>query len=428
MNIKQLLIFFYIILFSCSSIANMDETIGKTNIRNNELLNMLNEITSEKKSIIQPNEFIDVDVTVKKGDSIWSILATNGVSSDIIKNIMSTIKKIQNPIKIQIGDDIKIRLLKSSDNKICPIHMLWSISDNKFIVIDSDCKNDYFSAKHVNKILRRQIYNASARIEGSLANTLKKLGLYDTMTHKIMDIFANKINFSKEIDNNSFIEVLFECYLDENNKHVKYGNILFATLKTNKKILASYLFTNSKGNLGYYDTNGSLIRQQSFAMPVKNSRITSGFGMRKHPLNGLRKMHKGIDFAAPMGSAVYATDDGNISFIGYNKGYGKYIKIRHNNSYTTLYAHLNAVHLNIKHNSFVKKGQVIGYVGRTGNTTGPHLHYEVMFNNTNIDPMKIITTDRKRLSVKEMEKFKEVVDNYDMLRINVPKFVDIAVN
>ncbi|WP_338364698.1 M23 family metallopeptidase [Candidatus Xenohaliotis californiensis] len=417
-------VFIYFTAFYCYSSPIKPSIRSYDNVDEGSIfMEVLDKMSSSKKQELD-DKYLDFNIPVKAGDSLWKVLLDNGVSADIAGHIIMAVKSVYNPIKLHPGRNISMRLLKENDDSYCPISVFWPVLESKFLVVDSSCMNKHFHARYVNKILRRQIYGANAEIDRNLSATLSNLGLSDNIIYQLTEIFGDKINFSRDIKHGSSFDMLFECYLDENDNYVKDGDILFANIKTDKKFIASYLFMDERGLAGYYDSNGLPIKKELAITPVKNSRITSGFGMRMHPVYHRHKMHKGIDFSAPIGSSVYSTGEGIVSFVGYSKSYGKYIKITHDHSYTTLYAHLNSIKNGIKRGSKVQKDQLIGFVGSTGCTTGPHLHYEVIHGNINVDPLKVAFLDKRtKLDDIEMRKFKQVMNNYNILRSTVPRFI-----
>lgn len=431
-NHSTLWLFFILLFFSSTPNAMQKTKIDNPHKQqhHSNLSMLIDALEDSEFEASYTTSYHDINVSVQKGDSIWSILRSQGIDHKTTSDIVAQINNMHSPLKLSIGSIIQMRLYENPNRTMCPVSILWPVSNSWFIVVDGECKTGKFSAKKVNRILRRQVYRASSYIDGNLSNTFRKMGLSDNLMHKLTEIFVNRINFAKDINNDSSFELLFECYLDEQNRYVRDGDILFATIKTNKKMIMDYLFTDNDGCIGYYDNNGVATKQKSFVLPIKNYRITSRFGMRMHPLHGRKSMHKGVDFAAPTGTAVHSTKSGQVTFMGQNKSYGKFIKIKHNNAYTTLYAHLNSWPKNLKVGDWVEQGQVIAYVGRTGRVTGPHLHYEVLRNNINIDPLKTdfasLTNKNNKLSRQEMEKFRQIVDNYDILRSSVPNFIDVT--
>ena len=205
--------------------------------------------------------------------------------------------------------------------------------------------------------------------------------------------------------------MFYEIFYNEKRNTKSFGNILYIKLKLQKTNLEYFLFLDEEGYFDYYNKEGKNVRKALLKTPLDGARLSSSFGMRKHPISGFNKLHKGVDFAAPKGTPVYAGGNGVVEMVGRNGGYGKYIRIRHNNAYKTAYAHLNNYKKGIHKGSRVNQGDIIGYVGSTGNSTGPHLHYEIIYQGKQINPMKMKLPSGKVLKGKELEKFKQSVKN-----------------
>ena len=187
------------------------------------------------------------------------------------------------------------------------------------------------------------------------------------------------------------------------------ANLIYINLSLQKNNLEYFLFKSEEGFSDYYNIEGKNVKKALMKTPLDGAKLSSSFGMRKHPILGYNKMHRGVDFAASKGTSVYAAGNGVIEYVGNNGGYGKYIRIRHNSSYKTAYAHLSGFKKNISKGVRVSQGQIIGYVGSTGKSTGPHLHYEVIYNNQQINPMKMKLPSGKVLKGKNLEKFKKSI-------------------
>ena len=217
-------------------------------------------------------------------------------------------------------------------------------------------------------------------------------------------IYGFEIDFQRDIRINDRFLILYEIYNDENEDFVKNGSILYASLSSRGKDINLYRFKTKK-DYGYFDVHGKSIEKALMKTPINGARLSSSYGMRKHPILGYNKMHRGTDFAAKTGTPIMASGTGKIQVAKWNGGYGKYIRIRHNSTYQTAYAHLSKFARGIKPGKKVKQGQIIGYVGSTGASTGPHLHYEVIVNGKKINSQKLKLPSGKILKGKERKKF-----------------------
>ena len=218
-------------------------------------------------------------------------------------------------------------------------------------------------------------------------------------------LYSFDIDFQRDIRKNTIFEVSYESLHNSERGESQYGDIQYINLKILNQDLEYFIFKTDEGFFDYFNREGKNIKKSILKTPINGARLSSNFGMRKHPISGFNKLHKGVDFAAPKGTPVYAGGSGVIVFIGKNGGYGNYIKIRHNNEYKTAYAHLSKFKKGISKGSRVVQGETIAYVGSTGNSTGPHLHYEIIYQNKQINPMKLKLPSGKILKGKELQRF-----------------------
>ena len=217
-------------------------------------------------------------------------------------------------------------------------------------------------------------------------------------------IYGFQVDFQRDIKKNDRFQIMYEVFEDDNGKIFETGNIIYADLRLSGQKNSLYFFDN-KIDEGHYDKNGKSVKKALMKTPINGSRLSSSFGMRKHPIDGYNKMHRGTDFAAPKGTPVMASGDGVITRAKWCGGGGNCIKIKHNSTYQTVYAHLSKFALGIKNGVRIKQGQIIGYVGSTGKSTGPHLHYEVIQNGKRINSQKLKLPSGKVLSGKNRELF-----------------------
>lgn len=264
-------------------------------------------------------------------------------------------------------------------------------------------------------ICNRKLLFISSNIKSSFFATGVEQGLAPNTVTKLIDIYESfGINFKKDIVPESKLEVLFERSTSDQKTEEK---ILYTSLITNKKAISLYHYKPQNGKEEYFNKEGISLRGgKAFVSPLNGDfRISSKFGNRKHPIRGKIVFHKGVDYAAKFGAPIYAVAEGVIEYIGNNGGYGKYIKVKHKNGYSTCYAHMSRFSSNIKLGSKVKQGQVIAYVGSTGVATGPHLHYEVIYNGKYIDPLTIAHKNEIRLVDCELKEFKLFVNKIDKM-------------
>ena len=226
------------------------------------------------------------------------------------------------------------------------------------------------------------------------------------------------MDFQRDIWKNDSFQIIYETFLNENNESVDTGNILYANLILQGKELPLYFFKSGK-TYDHYDERGQSIKKTLMKTPINGARLSSSFGMRKHPILGFNKMHKGTDFAAPKGTPIMASGDGLVIKASWCGGGGNCVKIKHNSTYSTVYAHMSKFARNIKKGTRVKQGQIIGYVGSTGMSTGPHLHYEVIENGKKVNSQKLKLPSGKTLKGEERKSFEVVKIKTNVLKSNL---------
>ena len=224
---------------------------------------------------------------------------------------------------------------------------------------------------------------------------------------KLIRLFSFDIDFQRDIRVDTIVSISYEEYFIDGRKEKKFGDIIYGRISIANNELEYFKFETDDGFIDYFNRDGKNVKKSILKTPIDGARLSSTFGMRKHPILGYNKMHKGIDFAAPTGTPVFAGGNGVIEYLGNNGSYGKYIRIRHLNGYKTAYAHLSAYKKGLSKGSRVNQGETIAYVGSTGRSTGPHLHYEIIYNNNQINPLKLKLPSGKVLKGEELERFKK---------------------
>jgi murein DD-endopeptidase MepM/ murein hydrolase activator NlpD len=270
--------------------------------------------------------------------------------------------------------------------------------------------------------LTTRIASINGRIDGSLYLSAKRQGAPDEVIAALAQMFAYDVDFQREIFGGDEFEAIFEVSYDESGKLVGGGEILYGRLKwrSRQKEKGYYRFeTADSGQPDYFDASGESARRLLMKTPIDGARLSSGFGTRRHPILGYAKAHKGVDFAAPRGTPVMAAGDGVVERAGPYGTFGNFIRIRHAQGYKTAYAHLNAIKKGVRTGARVRQGEVVGYVGSTGRSTGPHLHYEVHFKDRAVNPQSLKIATGYELGGKELQRFKEQRDRIDAMRMPV---------
>ncbi|HBO84541.1 MAG: hypothetical protein A2073_02470 [Deltaproteobacteria bacterium GWC2_42_11] len=355
---------------------------------------------SDTEKII-PNRVMELKV--KKNDTIFSMLSSFHVSPDRINEVVSASRGVYDLRKIMAGTDVKI-FLNGSEFKGIRL----DIDDSSYIVVEENKKRFLSRKEQIPYETRTKV--ASGRISKSLYEDAVSVGLPPEVIMNLADVFAWEIDFATEIQEGDNFNVLYEMkYLE--GKPVKNGRILAAQFKNNGRLYHAVYFTDKNGKGGYYGMEGKSLAKQFLKSPLNYRRISSYFSRNRfHPILKTYRPHHGIDYSAPKGTPVAAVGDGRVDFIGWKTGYGKFIVIRHNNVYSTAYGHLSGFAKVLKRGTTIKQGQVIGYVGSTGISTGPHLHYEFRKNGSFANPLKIDALPTAPVKPGYMAAFKEVKD------------------
>ena len=371
------------------------------------------------------NEIIEV----KKGDNFIGILQNIGMEYADGLEIAESLKKAGFNVKnLQVGQ--KIEITKTVD---VPFGELLSVDKlviepkygQKYVVERNE--DEKFVAELVELELKSEIKLNEGVISSNLSLAMGEAGIPQSVIGNFINIFAYTVDFRSEIKSGNTFKVLFERKLDPDGKVVKNGDILYAELDLgrNNKIQL-YRHKASDGTIDYYNSNGLVLKRTLDRKPMefRSARISSRYGWRRHPILNKRILHSGVDYAAPKGSRIYASGDGVVKRAEWAGGYGKYIVVRHNSEFSTGYAHLNSYARGIKPGVRVKQGQVIGYVGSTGRSTGPHLHFEIIKNGKKIDPLKVKAATGINLQGKELQNFKKTVAEINALAEKKVNYAD----
>ena len=364
------------------------------------------ELVSIKKFFLSKinSPFLNVNYEIKKGDSIQKILQKFKVPNNQIQRVISQYKKYSNPNTLLTGNKIEIIIEKSLNDKPNSI-IKFSIPVTKGTVIE--IKRDELSQITASKIITK-LYKKKTFAENVIINNLYSSAIKSKINPETIiefaRIFGFEIDFQRDIRKNDYFRIVYDKYFDENNEFVKSGPIIYAHMSVNNRDITLYRFGNDK-NYSYFDMNGKSVEKALMKTPINGARLSSPFGMRKHPILGYNKKHLGTDFAAPMGTPIMASGSGTVVLAKWCGGGGNCVKIKHNSTYETIYAHMKSFAKGIRAGKKVKQGQVIGYVGSTGMSTGPHLHYEVIVNGKKVNSQTLQLPSGKVLKNNERQLF-----------------------
>ena len=334
------------------------------------------------------------------------------IPSEEILEIKKNLNSDYNLNTLKTNLDIKFTI-DQSNKKISSF--LFPISRTKKILLTKNLDTNLFEKKIIITNLNKKIIFKEGKITQSLYRTAVDLNIQPNIIIEFARIYGFQVDFQRDIRKNDNFQIIYEIFEDDDGKIFETGNILFADLKLSGINNSLYYF-DKKGSEGHYDGSGKSVEKALMKTPINGARLSSSFGMRKHPIDGYNKMHRGTDFAAPMGTPIMASGSGIIKRARWCGGGGNCIKIKHNNTYQTVYAHLKNFARGIKEGVRVKQGQIIGSVGSTGKSTGPHLHYEVIENGKKINSQKLKLPSGKILKNKEREIFEVVKIKLDVLK------------
>ena len=349
---------------------------------------------------------------VSSGETFDKILENYEIEKDEIIKIKGSLKKKINLNKLNTKQSILFTIDKTN-NKIK--EFIYQISNTQKIVLKRDSENDKFNDQILSiKLKKETIYKENIILQ-SLYNAATNESIPPNIIIEFAGIYGFQVDFQRDVRKKDKFQILYEIFLNEKNEIIETGEILFANLELSGQENSLYYF-DKEGSEGHYNKNGKSVKKALMKTPINGARLSSPFGMRKHPIDGFNKMHKGTDFAAPMGTPIMASGDGVVKKAGWCGGGGNCVKIKHNTTYETVYAHMSKFARGIKPGVRVKQGQTIGYVGSTGKSTGPHLHYEVIVNGKKVNSQKLKLPSGKILKGGERKLFETKKIKLDVLK------------
>ncbi len=349
---------------------------------------------------------------IKSGETFDKILENYSINKSEINKIKKSLEKKVNLNRLNTKQVIQFSLDKTN-NKI--VEFTYQVSNTKKIYLKRSAEEDNFNEEILSIQLDKNIVYKENIIIQSLYKAANEQKIPANIIIEFAGIYGFQVDFQRDIRKQDKFQIMYEIFLNEKKEIIETGEILYANLKLSGQDNSLYFFDN-KGNEGHYDKNGKSVKKALMKTPINGARLSSSFGMRKHPIDGYNKMHRGTDFAAPMGTPIMASGDGVIKKAGWCGGGGNCVKIKHNSTYQTVYAHMSKFARGIKPGVRVKQGQTIGYVGSTGKSTGPHLHYEVIVNGKKVNSQKLKLPSGKILKGKERKLFETKKIKLDVLK------------
>ncbi|MBL4614626.1 MAG: peptidoglycan DD-metalloendopeptidase family protein [Magnetovibrio sp.] len=356
--------------------------------------------------IITPPSTYQTALMIKSGDTLSKVLRRAGAQPSDAEAAIRSLKGIYDPRKLRAGQNINVIFAPSGTTDSQDRFAGFEIPlDYATRIAVAPAPQGGFKAHEFERQLKTQNIRAQGVIDWSLFKAGSDAGVPNRVMAELVRVFSWDVDFQRDIRKNDSFEVMFESKVDEEGQVVHNGKIIFAALTLSGERKPIYLHTLKGGIADYFDEAGQSAKKALMRTPIDGARLSSSFGKRKHPILGYTKKHSGTDFAAPPGTPIYAAGDGTIDSSGWNGGYGKYVRIRHNSEYSTAYAHMKAIKRGMGKGKRVRQGQVIGFVGTTGRSTGPHLHYEIIRRGVKVNPMRVKMPSGQKLKGSELARF-----------------------
>lgn len=370
---------------------------------------------------------VEQSLKARRGDTLIDMLRRADVPSAQAENAVRALKTHYNPRALKTGQDLAVVFerdaQKPNHKHFVGFHFKPS-PDKKFQV--ARLNNGDFSAKSFSAPVQEEIVRAEGVIRGSLSAAAAAASIPNSITQEAITAFAHEVDFQRDLKAGDRFVAVFSRKVTSDGHIISNGQLKYAALTLDGEKKEIFRFVHKDGSTAFYDAEGKSIKRALMRTPINSARITSGFGMRRHPILGYSKMHRGVDFGAPTGTPIYASGDGVIEKIGRFSDYGNYIRIKHNTNIATAYGHMSRFAPGLRAGARVKQGTVIGYVGSTGRSTGPHLHYEVLKGSAQVNPLTVVSMAGDSLQGKDLKRFKQDVASLrlDARRLSVARAAD----
>ena len=407
---------------------------GKTAVIDAEIetIGGAENITTITKQV--PPEPTDETFKLAKGETLIDALTDRGVSKEAAKALAAAIEPVFPAAQMKAGTTFELTLDRQLDfygrEVIFPVELSFEPGPKETITVEADEDGRFVAsiegagAGSTSKYAQHNHFRTKAKVGSSLYGTAKDNKIPDYIIAELTRVFAYDVDFQRQVKANDTFDVFFGNPLTGSSSKRKV--LHYAQLTLDGKTKTYYRYTTKDGQTDYYDESGRSAQKALLKTPVSGARLTSGFGMRRHPLLGYSKMHAGVDFGVPHGTPIRAAGSGVVQIAGRHGAYGITVEVKHNNKYETLYAHMSKLAAGIRRGVRVNQGQIIGYVGSTGRSTGPHLHYEVHVDNRPVNPTRIKAAGGKQLAGKELAKFNQLKARVEAMMQQAPSALQVA--
>ena len=406
-------------------LSNDEVITSKYMLRQNGQAGVVMPIQPKPKNYEQAGSFEGIYqkerrvIVVAPGDNFIGILTNLGMETKSATNAYTTLKKVYDARKLKAGQHIELTAtfdVQSKSLEALDTLVIEPVRGTRYILQINEY--DQFEARVEQEKFAYEIKDIKGTVSGNVSASLNKSGVPYKLCGQIIQMFSHMIDFRRDVKHGDTFNVKYEVNKAANGDIVSVGEVIFASFTVNNRTYKLYRYKPRGGSVGYYDEKGGAKKTGLDKKPLamRNARISSLFGYRRHPIYKTTKFHSGVDYAAPRGTAIYASGSGTIEMARYVNGYGNFIKIRHNSEYETAYGHMHKFASGMRPGVKVKKGQIIGYVGSTGRSTGPHLHFEILRKGQRIDPLKAKVATGNDLTGNQLVEFKRIVKMVDNIK------------
>ena len=388
-----------IFIIATNTINKINKTQNQnfnTVLNSKELKNINNYFISKINS-----PYTEIKYVIQNNDNIDKILKKFQINSKDIKVISNKLKQ-KKLTNIYAGRELKLIFKKLEDNSNTVINLLYPLNNTSSIEIRKN-QDNYIIKENILQLYKKEVVIKN-EIKNNLYSAAVEAGIEPNIIIEFARIYGFEVDFQRDIRKGDWFEILYERFEDDNEVVKDTGKIIYASMYVNGEEINLYNFQYNNES-GYYDIKGKSIVKSLMKTPINGARLSSSYGMRKHPILSYNKMHRGTDFAAPSGTPIMASGSGTVTRARWCGGGGNCVKIKHNSTYETIYAHMKNFARGIKEGRKIKQGQIIGYVGSTGLSTGPHLHYEVIVNGKKVNSQRLKLPSGKILKGEERKEF-----------------------
>jgi len=355
------------------------------------------------------------EIEVRRGDTLLGILTRAGIGPGEAHDAVSSLRRVANLRRLRTGQRLALEIDAAGAAGQRLARLVWPLDGARELHLVRDHEGG-FAARSIERPLTREPFRVHGRIAGSLYESARRAGMSGASLAEMIALLSWDLDLQREVQPGDRFEAVVERRLTEEGQVVGSSAVLFVGFESRERKIAAYRFVAPDGRADFYDREGHALRKWLLRTPVDGARLSSAFGPRRHPVLGYTRMHKGVDFAAPTGTPVIAAGDGTVAFAGRNRGYGNHVRLTHGADYGTAYAHLSRIAPGIKPGRKVRQGELIGQVGSTGLSTGPHLHYEVLHRDEPIDPVGVKASFAAELKGSALRRFLAQRDTVDALR------------